>query len=331
MKIIKKCLVILMAMVLALPLFACGKKSEATAKNETKESTAEPVVEYPERICSGYIISTSTLLALGLKDKLVGIEAKADKRNIYKLSYPEIIDLPSIGSAKEPDMEACIAQEPDLVILPKKLKDEAKTLEALGIKVLLVNPESQELLNEMIMDIAKLTGTEARAKELIKFADDKKNWLADSLAGVAAPTVYFAGNEDLLSTAGGQMYQSDLVTMAGGRNVAADLDDTYWAKIDYEQLLAWNPEYIIIASDASYDVQDVMDNENLADVAAVKNNKVFKMPNKAENWDTPIPSGILGAVWMAFVMHPDSVSEEECATIIDKYYEEFYGFTYSEK
>ena len=40
----------------------------------------------PEKIASSYYISTSLLLALGLKDKLVGIEAKANTRNIYKLA-----------------------------------------------------------------------------------------------------------------------------------------------------------------------------------------------------------------------------------------------------
>ena len=40
----------------------------------------------PEKIASSYYISTSLLLALGLQDKLVGIEAKANTRNIYKLA-----------------------------------------------------------------------------------------------------------------------------------------------------------------------------------------------------------------------------------------------------
>ena len=45
----------------------------------------------PERIVSGYYVSTSMLIALGQKDKLVGIEAKADMRDIYRLSAPELI------------------------------------------------------------------------------------------------------------------------------------------------------------------------------------------------------------------------------------------------
>ena len=48
------------------------------------------------------------------------------------------------------------------------------------------------------------------------------------------------------------MYQSDMIRLAGGKNVAAEIKDTYWAEIDYEQLLTWDPTYIILASNAVY-------------------------------------------------------------------------------
>ena len=53
---------------------------------------------------------------------MVGIEAKADKRAIYKLAAPDLIELPSVGTAKEFDLEGCAALSPDLVILPLKVK-----------------------------------------------------------------------------------------------------------------------------------------------------------------------------------------------------------------
>ena len=49
----------------------------------------------PETLVSGYYISTSLLIALGLEDQLVGIEAKADSRPIYARSAPQLLDLPS--------------------------------------------------------------------------------------------------------------------------------------------------------------------------------------------------------------------------------------------
>lgn len=288
------------------------------------------IEDKPERLVSGYYISTSALIALDLDDKLVGIEAKADKRAIYRLSAPELIDLPNVGTAKEFDLEGCAALEPDLVILPLKLKDAAEQLEVLGIDVLLVNPENQELLESMIRMIAAASDTQEKAEKLLGFADTQEAMLADLLKEASAPEVYLAGNSSMLSTAGSAMYQSDMIRIAGGMNAAAEINDNYWVEISYEQLLTWDPEYIILASDASYTVDDVLADPNLAGCTAVKNGNVYQMPSKAEAWDSPVPSGILGALWLANVLHGDIFSSEECNALIDEYYETFYNFKYSE-
>ena len=284
----------------------------------------------PERLVSGYYISTSLLIALGLEDQLVGIEAKAAKRPIYALSAPELIELPNVGTAKEFDLEGCAALEPDLVILPLKLKNAAETLKELGIDTVLVNPENQELLTEMMDLIASATGTADKAQQLKDFTLECEAALAEKLADAKKPTVYLAGNSSMLSTAGNAMYQSDLIRLAGGVNAAADIADAYWVEISYEQLLAWDPEYIVLASDASYTVEDVLADPNLAACKAVQNGRVVQLPAKAEAWDSPVPSGILGAVWLAHVLHPEKITQEECDALIDEYYETFYHFTYSE-
>ena len=297
----------------------------------TDHAGREVVIEKePQKLVSGYYISTSALIALDLDEKLVGIEAKANKRAIYSLAAPELIDLPNVGTAKEFDLEGCAALEPDLVILPLKLKSAAETLEGLGIDVLLVNPENQELLTGMINMIAAATNTEAQAEALLNFTMEQETLLRATMSGVEMPSVYLAGNSSLLSTAGNAMYQSDLIRLAGGVNVAAEIEDTYWVEIDYEQLLTWNPDYIILASDAAYTAEDVLADPNLADCAAVVSGNVYQLPNKAEAWDSPVPSGILGALWLANVLHGDALSDADCAARIDEYYETFYNFTYSE-
>ena len=355
----KKLISLLLVLSMLLCLAACGqsgKPEEATpATTESTPSATEenvpeasvapshyPVTvtdhagrevvieEEPQKLVSGYYISTSLLIALDLDEKLVGIEAKANKRAIYKLAAPELIDLPNVGTAKEFDLEGCAALEPDLVILPIKLKSAVETLEGLGIDVLLVNPETQELLTGMIDMIAAATNTEDKAAELLGFTTAQEAYLAETLAGAEPPSVYLAGNSSMLSTAGNAMYQSDMIRLAGGVNVAAEIEDTYWVEIDYEQLLTWNPDYIILASDATYTAEDVLADPNLVDCAAVVNSNVYQLPNKAEAWDSPVPSGILGALWLANILHNDLLTDVDCAAKIDEYYETFYNFTYSE-
>ena len=351
----KKIITLLLVLSMLLTFAACGQAgkteeitpaaTEASApeiEETVPETTAAPshypvtvtdhagrevvIEEEPQKLVSGYYISTSLLIALDLDEKLVGIEAKADKRAIYKLAAPALIELPNVGTAKEFDLEGCAALEPDLVILPIKLKSAVETLEGLGIDVLLVNPENQELLTGMIHMIADATNTAEKAEQLLGFTAAQETYLA----GAEAPSVYLAGNSAMLSTAGNAMYQSDMIRLAGGVNVAAEIEDAYWVEIDYEQLLTWDPQYIILASDATYTVEDVLADPNLADLAAVVNGNVYQLPNKAEAWDSPVPSGILGALWLANILHGDLLSDADCAAKMDAYYETFYNFTYSE-
>ena len=125
------------------------------------------------------------------------------------------------------------------------------------------------------------------------------------------------------------MYQSDLIAQAGGVNVAAEIEDTYWVEVSYEQMLAWDPEYIILASDASYTVEDVLADPSLAGCTAVENGNVYQMPSDIEAWDSPVPGGALGALWMASKLHPEAVSEETVNETVTEFYETFYGFTYA--
>lgn len=287
------------------------------------------IEEEPQRLISCYYITTSLLMALDLDEKLVGIENDPELRPIYELSNPKLLELPWVGTAKTLDLEACAALEPDLVILPLRLKDSAVILEDLGMDVLLVNPESQELLTEMIQMVAKACNRENKAEALLSFLSEIETYLGAALGDADAPSVYLSGNSNFLSTAGDAMYQADMIRLAGGRNVAAELSDAYWAEIDYEQLLAWNPDYIILASSAKYTIKDVLNDPNLAACSAVVNGNVFQIPADAEAWDSPVPGSILGALWLANILHPELLTDTNCTEMMDEYYETFYQFTYS--
>lgn len=296
----------------------------------TDQAGRDVIIEKePQRLISAYYITTSLLMALDLDEKMVGIENDPEKRAVYGLSAPDLLALPTVGTAKELDIEACVALEPDLMILPMKLKNTVEILEDLDIDVLLVDPENQERLAGMIELVALASNKEEKAKQVLAFMDEQQEFLTASLANVEKPSVYLAGNSSMLKTAGEAMYQANMIQLAGGVNVANEIEDTYWAEIDYEQLLAWNPEYIILAAEAVYTVEDVLSDPNLKECTAVMKGNVYRLPNKAEAWDSPVPGSILGAIWLANILHEDKISDVECAARIDSYYEKFYDFTYS--
>ncbi len=282
----------------------------------------------PCRIITAYYITSSLLIALDLDNRIVGIENNPDKRAIYSLSAPHLLELPQIGTAKELDIEAVMALEPDLLVLPMKLKNTVPTLEELGLTVLLVDPEDQERLNGMIRLVGQATNKNELAESILNWISIQQDFLAETLADTPMPTVYLAGNSSMLKTAGNAMYQANMIRLAGGINVANTITDTYWAEIDYEQLLAWNPDYIILAAEATYTVEDVLSNPNLADCKAIASGNVYRLPNQAEAWDSPVPGSILGALWLANILHPDKLRDAESTARMNEFYETFYHFTY---
>ena len=76
---------------------------------------------------------------------------------------------------------------------------DVKKATELGIPVLLVNPESQELLTEMIELVSTATNTQERANELLSYMASQKTMLSDKLDDVEPESVYLAGNSSLLS------------------------------------------------------------------------------------------------------------------------------------
>ncbi len=303
---------------------ATGGETYATVTDHAQREVT--LSAQPQKIISAYYISSSIVIALGLEQQLVGIENKAQDRNIYALAAPHLLELEGVGTSKDFNIELAVSLEPDLVILPLKLADVADTLTDMGIPSVCVNPENAQLLTQSIDMIATLTGTQERAEQLKEHIANDSEVLAQALEGASAPSVYLGGNSDLLSTAGANMYQNTLITQAGGANVAAEIEDTYWASISYEQLIAYNPDYIVIAPAAAYTVQDVLSDSALAELDAVKNGNVLAMPSSLEAWDSPLPSSHLGSAWLASALHPELYSQQQFIDTTAVFYNDFYEF-----
>ncbi len=352
MKRINKWLAMLLAVVMVLSFAACGQEPAPAPQPEPTTDVTYPVTvkdmagrevtleKQPDRIVSGYYISSSACIALGLTDKMVGIEDKSAKRPIYKLAAPALIDLPNVGSAKAFDLEACIATEPDLVILPMKQKDTAQTLQEMGIATLLVLPESHEQLIEMFTLIGTATNTVKQAEKLISYYNTKLSAVTELTRDIPddqKPVVYLGSTGDILRTAPREMYQASLITTAGGKNAGDVLEGSSWTDIDNETFLTMNPDIIVIPTDnfavssPDYTAEDVMNNPTFSDVTAVKNSAVYQMPVGYEAWDSPVPSGILGTLWMLKTLHPELYPAEQFAADVNEFYTVFYGFSVNEQ
>lgn len=287
----------------------------------------EVVIEKePQSIVSGYYITSSILIALGVKDKIVGIEDKADKRNIYALSTPKLCELPNVGTVKQIDIEACATLMPDLLVAPAKIKEQIPALEELGITTLTVNPEDSKQLLESIDILGRAVNAPQNAFLLKEYIANQLAILSNALQDVTdREYVYLGGNSSFLSTAGPAMFQNTLINWAGAYNVAYSIEDTYWAEVSYEQILAWNPTVIVLAANAAYTVEDILNDSALSEVDAVKSGKVFQIPSYIEAWDSPVPSAILGSLWLAAKLYPEHYSMEEFEATKADFYSTFYS------
>lgn len=321
---------LVLAICMLFQLVACKPDQQETTGSITLTDQCGRQVELDapaQTVVSCYYVSSYAMMALGLSERMVGIENKAATRPIYSMSAPQFLELPAVGTMKECNVELIASLTPDLVIMPKKLAESAETLAGLGIDVVLVNPENHEDLREMISLIATACGVTEKAEALLGYYDSQMSTLEELTTNLEKPTVYMGGNSSYLTVAPGGMYQSSLITLAGGVNVAAGLEGAYWTEVSYEAILAYNPDVIVIPSGADYTVEDVKNDAQLSALEAVKNGAIYAMPSGMEEWDSPIPSGILGAMWLTSVLHPSQYSTAAFCSDATAFYENFYGFT----
>ncbi len=284
-----------------------------------------------ERIVSSYYPATSILLALGLHNNIVGIEAGADTRKLYSLAAPEIINLPSVNSGNGINIEEASALRPDMVILPKRLSDSVVAFEELGIAAVVINPETLDGFLNCVSILGKLTGREETAEKLEKYYNDKINEINKLTKVVEKPRVYFAAGSSYLSTCTGGMYQADMIKTAGGICVSENLSGGSFAAIDREQLIAWNPRYIFVANYAEYDINDIKRDKALSQIEAILKRDINIFPSEIEAWDSPSSSSILGFLYLTNKLHPTLLSKEDYIKEVERFYREFFGIIISTK
>jgi ABC-type Fe3+-hydroxamate transport system substrate-binding protein len=114
----------------------------------------------PERIVSLAPSTTETLFALGLGERVVGVDQSSD--------YPAAArDKPRIGTFSQPSIEVVVAQSPDLVVAANlHLRAAVPALEARGLTVVVLNPADLAAILDSITLVGQLTDTADAARRL---------------------------------------------------------------------------------------------------------------------------------------------------------------------
>lgn len=190
------------------------------------EPVAEPSpASGPRRVISLSPAMTEMLFALGAGDRVVGV---TDFCNYP----PEATRRPRCGGFLNPNLEAIAQLEPDLIVL-QGLHDTVRDwCEANHREYVAFELDTLADMRAAIRSLGAKLGVSSSAEALIQRIDDELEAVRQRVAAAPPVTVFVCtgradGPPDVLNTCGGGSFLTELVTIAGGRNVFADLPELY--------------------------------------------------------------------------------------------------------
>ena len=319
-------------------------EQDATQKTaETREITdmagrkvTVPTAENIESVFSAGPVA-AIFLYMVAPDKLLGwnYELNDVEKSIILDKYQ---DLPNFGMGDAVNYEAVIAANPTIAINSGKINDAMVSdcdalSESLGIPVVAVDNELNNSA-EAFRFMGELLGVEDHAEELAQYAEQvftDINALSD-IPEEKKVSVYFGNGEDSLETAPRGSQHAQILDVINAVNVAdLELGDGSRVQISAEQLLAWDPDVIVVNGEPKADksgssaAEDILSNPDYASLKAVQDQKVYGTPNAPFSWvDRPAgPNRLIGMRWFSALIYPEYIKcdiNEEIHKFFDLFY-----------
>jgi iron complex transport system substrate-binding protein len=195
-----------------------------------------------QRVISLVPALTEILFAIGAGPQVIAVSS-------YDDDPPEVSKLPRVGALLDPDTERILSLRPDLVVVYGSQTDLQKQLESAGIRVFAYRHGGVADIAPAFRSLGELTG---RAKEAARVVADIEKRLADVRARVATrprpKTLLVMGREPRslrnLDATGGIGFLHDMIEIAGGENVFADIPRQA-VRASSELLLTRAPDVIL--------------------------------------------------------------------------------------
>ncbi len=323
-------------------LIILGREKELTVLDSADRVVT---VKKPlERTVVLFFSTIETLRALGVEnDIIVGVAAHPGMGTPDPVFFPEFLDVPNVGEAWNPDIEAILELNPDTVFMHTSLGGGFDTLEtvqdaceAAGITVFRFNCNQIEYYPAM--ELGYIFGRVDEARELIDFREECLNSVKEKVEMISEdekPTVYVESFRPY--TAYGEYA---CVEMTGGIDLFPDAS----GDIDKEAVLDGNPDIIVKVvwcndwetSGYHLDVGDtaeleairdeIMSRPELQNVKAVEDGQVYiitsylltYLPNSGAR-------GFLQPAYQAKWFHPEPCEDLDPKAIHQEYIIRFQG------
>jgi cobalamin transport system substrate-binding protein len=290
-------LIFLSALILGLSLLSTPVRAAQIQDDLGQEIT---LTSPPQRLVSLYGGLTETLIALGLKDRIV-----AHIRGDESLS-----DAPMVGTHLQPNVEMILALKPDLVVQGgvSKGMPALQKLKAEGVRVAMFAPHDFVGLLSMIQRLGVLTGRTEAAAALNHNLEGHLATVAQRLKGRKPVRVYFEVRYLNLLAAGQGSMVNDIITRAGGVNVVQGSREL--VHFSLEALLQADPDvYVIQKGPMNKSPEDIYSRPYFQELRAVKTHRVLVVDESL--FSRPGPRSAEAVEQLARFLHPEAWEKQE--------------------
>lgn len=229
----------------------------------------------PERIISLAPAHTEILFAIGAGDKVVGVTA-------YCNYPPEAAECEKVGgfAGHEISVERIISLRPDVVFSSGGYHTQLiEQLAKLDIPAIALEPTSFGEIYKTIELLGHATGHTKQAKQVVRETQARVEAVQDAIGDDShRPTVLYVVQAQPLMTVGSRSFISELIRLAGGRNIFDDVDADYPA-INQEAVISRDPEIIVLPSHGTEygDLDQLTKRAGWESLRAVTGGRVYKV------------------------------------------------------
>ena len=286
-----------LALVLGLGVVACAatpSASDRIGRDDFGDSVVTGGPGAPARIVSLNPTGTELLFAIGAGPRIVG-------RTRWDVSPDEARSIPDVGPGLRPNVEAVLARRPDLVVLyaSEDNRSAAAQLRAAGVRTLALRIDSIGSFVRGARLLGLATGRSTEAALVVDSVTRTLGRVRRATASLERRSVFWHIWDSPIITIGAGSYMSELVEIAGGRNVYADLHEPS-ASVALEDVVRRDPEVVFAGPDGA---RAMRESAAWRALPAVRDGRILIV-------DTTLvgrPSVRLGeaAVSLARLLHPD--------------------------
>ncbi len=264
---------------------------------EDETGTSITFEQAPEKVVTLVPSETEAIYAIGAGEQVVGVDEWSN--------YPEeAVSKPKIGDMTT-NIEAVIALNPDLVLASSSMNTEAiAKLRELNITVYATNPTTYDAVVAKIENLGKIMNKQEEAAAVADHMRSVKQQVTDAVKDAEKKSVYLEFSPGW--TVGSGTFLDELITIAGGTNIAAGTPD--WYEVSAEEVVTQNPQliiYPIMEGDPHPIVAAIESRPGWDVIEAVKTKQMFAVTQDPLVRVGPrLADGLLE---VAKVIHPDLV------------------------